>query len=323
MRFVKMHGIGNDYVYVDAFACPIDDPAGLARAVSVRQTGVGSDGLILVAPPSRPGDADVRMRMFNADGSESEMCGNGVRCVTKFAIDRGLADANPLRVETGRGTLPIRWTVGPDGRVDAATVEMGEPILACGRIPAEIPGVAAEAEVIGWPMPRSFLANAGIADADWDAARLERRMTLVSMGNPHLVVFCPDVAGVPLADLGPALERHPWFPRRMNVHVVSRVGPDEFAMRTWERGSGITLACGTGASAVGVACVRLGLASGTRPMLVHLPGGDLRIDLGIERNGGTVRKTGPASEVFEGELSEEFLAANGIRVGVPGRAVRA
>lgn len=319
MRFVKMHGIGNDYVYVDAFAFAIDDPAALARAVSVRQTGVGSDGLILVAPPSRPGEADVRMRMFNSDGSESEMCGNGVRCVTKFAIDRGLADANPLRVETGRGTLPIRWTAAADGRVDAATVDMGEPILACGRIPAEVPGVAAGAEVLGLPMPEAFLAAAGIAGAEWDDAGLERRMSLVSMGNPHLVVLCRDVAEVPLAGLGPALERHPWFPRRMNVHVVARAGTDEFAMRTWERGSGITLACGTGASAVGVACVRLGLASGARPMLVHLPGGDLR----IEWNGGTVRMTGPASEVFEGELSQDFLESLGVRVVARGGAVRA
>jgi diaminopimelate epimerase len=321
MRFVKMHGIGNDYVYVDAFASVIDDPPALARAVSVRQTGVGSDGLILVAPPSRPGVADVRMRMFNADGSESEMCGNGIRCVAKFAIDRGLADANPLRIETGRGTLEIRWSAGPDGRVATATVDMGEPILACGRIPAEIPGVRPEAEVIGHELPARFLAVAGLGDGqrddEWDAAGLERRITLVSMGNPHLVVLCPDAARVPLADLGPALERHPWFPRRMNVHVVSPVGPDGFAMRTWERGSGITLACGTGASAVGVACVRLGLASGSRPMLVHLPGGDLE----IEWNGGTVRMTGPASEVFEGELSEEFLESRGVRVAA--RAVRA
>jgi diaminopimelate epimerase len=257
------------------------------------------------------------MRMFNADGSESEMCGNGIRCVAKFAIDRGLADANPLRIETGRGTLEIRWSAGPDGRVATATVDMGEPILACGRIPAEIPGVPPEAEVIGHELPARFLAVAGLGDAEWDAAGLERRITLVSMGNPHLVVLCPDAARVPLADLGPALERHPWFPRRMNVHVVSPVGPDEFAMRTWERGSGITLACGTGASAVGVACVRLGLASGSRPMLVHLPGGDLE----IEWSGGTVRMTGPASEVFEGELSEEFLESRGVRVAA--RAVRA
>jgi diaminopimelate epimerase len=311
MRFVKMHGIGNDYVYVDAFAWAIEDPAALARAVSVRQTGVGSDGLILVAPPSRAGIADVRMRMFNADGSESEMCGNGVRCVTKFAVDRGISAANPLRVETGRGVLSIRWKAGNDRRVAAATVDMGEPILACGRIPAEIPGVAGDAEVVGRAIGPEFLLAAGIAESDWDAAGLGRTLSLVSMGNPHAIFLAREVEEVPLADLGPALERHPWFPRRMNVHVVTRRGPQELSMRTWERGSGITLACGTGASAVGVAAVRLGLADGGRPMVVHLPGGDL----GIEWDGGTVRMTGPASEVFEGELSEEFLESLGVRVG--------
>jgi diaminopimelate epimerase len=317
MRFVKMHGIGNDYVYVDAFAWEIGDPPALARAVSVRQTGVGSDGLILVAPPSRPGAADVRMRMFNADGSESEMCGNGVRCVAKFAVDRGLAAANPLRVETGRGVLSIRWTAGRDGRVAAATVDMGEPTFACGRIPAEIPGLAGEAEVMGRGFGRDFLAAAGLAESDWDAAGLGRSISLVSMGNPHAIFLAREVEAVPLADLGPSLERHPWFPQRMNVHVVTRRGPQELAMRTWERGSGITLACGTGAGAVGVAAVRLGLADGGRPMLVRLPGGELE----IEWNGGPVRMRGPATEVFEGDLSEEFLESFG--VGFAARAVPA
>jgi len=309
MRFVKMHGIGNDYVYVDAFATSVEDPAALARAVSVRQTGVGSDGLILVAPPSRAGVADVRMRMFNADGSESEMCGNGIRCVAKFTIDRGLAEANPLRIETGRGTLEIRWRTGPDGKVREATVDMGEPILACGRVPAEVPGVAAEGIVLGRPLGADFFAAGGIAADEWDASGLERSMSLVSMGNPHAIFLARAVDAVDLAGLGPLLERHPWFPRRINAHAVERIGPREFRMRTWERGSGLTLACGTGASAVAAACRRLGLASDRESLRIRLPGGELS----MEERDGRVLMTGPASEVFEAELSEEFLESLGVR----------
>lgn len=310
MQFVKMHGIGNDYVYVNAFDADamrcVGEPSAFARVVSDRNTGVGSDGLILVAPPRVPG-ADVRMRMFNADGSESEMCGNGVRCVAKFAIDRGLATANPLRVETGRGVLPIEWSRGADGRVASATVNMGAPILASAEIPANVPGVDRRARIVRHPIPREMLAIAG--DSGWiDACGCEPLITCVSMGNPHVVLHCRDVAAVPLAAIGPGLERHPWFPKRINVHVVQVLSEREVIMRTWERGSGITLACGTGASAVCVAGVLAGRSG--ESILAHLPGGDLRLEWNRSQGGddAAVRMTGPATEVFEGTFSEAWLA---------------
>ncbi len=303
MRFVKMHGIGNDYVYVDAFRERVDDPPALARLVSDRHTGVGSDGLILVAPPSQGVEADVRMRMFNADGSESEMCGNGVRCVAKFAIDRGLARANPLRVETGRGVLSIAWDLATDGTVSEATVDMGEPILEAGRIPASIPGIAPGSRVVAH---RVRLEELVPGDLRWAAdAGFEPAMTLVSMGNPHVVFFVRDAAAVPLERIGPSIERHAWFPRRINVHVVEVVAPGEVIMRTWERGSGITLACGTGASAVCVAGVLAGKSATS--IEAHLPGGDLR--LRWDGDGHSVLMTGPATEVYEGTLAPSFLAA--------------
>lgn len=302
MRFVKMHGIGNDYVYVDAFRTRIDDPAALARALSDRHVGVGSDGLILVAPPSPGVAADVRMRMFNADGSEGEMCGNGVRCVAKFAIDRGLATADPLRVETGRGVLDIAWRRGADGRVAEATVDLGPPILEAQAIPVAIPGVAPTARVVDRAVRADELVP---GDARWgDACGLDPRMTCVSMGNPHVVLFVEDVDAVPLERVGPVIERHAWFPRRINLHLVEMLARDEARMRTWERGSGITKACGTGAGAVCVAGVLTG--RGDREILLHLPGGDLR--LAWPGDGAGVLKTGPAREVFEGTLSPEYLA---------------
>jgi diaminopimelate epimerase len=296
MRFVKMHGIGNDYVYVNAYDDPVEDPAEIARLVSPRNFGIGSDGLILVCPPSDPA-ADVRMRMFNADGSESEMCGNGVRCVAKFAIDRGIARGNPVRVETGRGVLAIAWTRGDDGRVSEATVDMGAPMLDAARIPATIPGVQPSARIVGHPIAIETLA---CGDGAWiAAAECEASITCVSMGNPHLVIYCRDVSLVPLERIGPVLERHPWFPKRINVHVVEVDEEDEVTMRTWERGSGITLACGTGASAVCVAGVLTGRSA--KRILAHLPGGDLR--LAWEGEGSSVFMTGPATEVFAGEIT--------------------
>jgi diaminopimelate epimerase len=310
MRFVKMHGIGNDYVYVNAFEERLDDAPAMARLVSDRHTGVGSDGLILVAPPSVPG-ADVRMRMFNADGSESEMCGNGVRCVAKFAVDRGIAFGNPLRVETGRGVLRIEWRAGRDGRVEEATVDMGAPILAADAIPVRIPGLAPTARVVNHALPQAMLAA---GDAGWIAeSGCESALTCVSMGNPHAIIYCSRGSKIPLERVGPALEQHPWFPKRINVHFVEVVSPAEVVMRTWERGSGITLACGTGASAVCVAGVLTG-RSGER-ILAHLPGGDLRLEWERSTQGeqATVRMTGPATEVFEGELLTSFVAGHAHR----------
>ncbi|MFO0829558.1 MAG: diaminopimelate epimerase [Phycisphaerales bacterium] len=304
MRFVKMHGIGNDYVYVNAFEERVDDPAGVARVVSDRHTGIGSDGLILVAPPTDRGAADVRMRMFNADGSESEMCGNGVRCVTKFAVDRGIASRNPLRVETGRGVLSIRWQRGDDDRVAAATVDMGPPILDAARIPVAIPGVPASSRVVAQPVDESFLG--ATRGESWPRdADVAMHITCVSMGNPHVVLWCRDVRAIPLERIGPTIENHAWFPKRINVHFVEVVSAREVVMRTWERGSGITLACGTGASAVCVAGVLCRMTGGD--LLAHLPGGDLRLEW--RGDGASVLMTGPATEVFEGTLHPSMLPA--------------
>jgi diaminopimelate epimerase len=291
MRFTKMHGIGNDYVYLDCFREPVpDDPPELARRIADRHFGVGGDGLILICPSAK---AAARMRMFNADGSEAEMCGNGVRCVAKYVFDHGIARENPLKIETGAGVLSLQLETN-NGRVERARVDMGEPILEAARIPVKLPGIAADARVIDVPLaPHVELVNF----EGWiEACGLDPRMTCVSTGNPHLVLYCQHVAAVPLAWIGPKLETHPVFPRRTNVHVVQVHGAGEVTMRTWERGSGITLACGTGASAV---CVAGSLAKRTdRKILAHLPGGDLELEWALD---GRVYMTGTATEVFSGE----------------------
>lgn len=283
IAFVKMHGLGNDYVYVDGFSQAIDDPSGLARVIADRHRGVGGDGLILILPPAPGVAADVRMRMFNADGSESEMCGNGVRCVAKYAVDHGLTEARPLRVQTGRGVLGLEWVRGSDGKVERVSVEMGAPILELGQVPVD-----ADALLTLEPLERGF---AGMLAAGGEVFRA----VFVSMGNPHAVIWCEDVATIDLARIGPALERHPAFPRRANIHFVQVHGPTEVTMRTWERGSGMTQACGTGASAVCVAGVVDGRTE--RTILAHLPGGDLDLSW---RDDDQVLMTGPATEVFSG-----------------------
>jgi diaminopimelate epimerase len=277
MRFTKMHGTGNDYVYVDGFSqhVHINDPAGLARAVSDRHCGVGSDGLILLLPSAV---ADVRMRMFNADGSEAEMCGNGIRCVAKYAYDHALVRVNPMRVETDAGVKVIDLTLGTDGKVAAATVDMGEPALHPKVIPVAVEGDRA-------------------VDVPISAGGAKFRMTCVSMGNPHAVIYVEDVGSVELEKLGPELEHHAIFPSRTNVQFVQVHSSGEVTMRTWERGSGATLACGTGASAVCVAGVLTGRSG--REIQVHLPGGDLHVVWRQDNN--HVYLTGPAVEVFSGE----------------------
>ena len=278
MRFTKMHGLGNDYVYVDCFAEQVASPSDLARTLSDRHFGVGGDGLILILPSD---DADVRMRMFNADGSEGQMCGNGIRCLAKYAYDHGLARVNPMRVATEAGVKDIDLVLDSDGTVAAATVDMGEPILAPDRIPVKMP----MRHVVDVPLRLSHHALG---------------ITCVSMGNPHAVIYTDDVAAVALAELGPEIETHPVFPERVNVHFVQVHGPDEVTMRTWERGSGITLACGTGASAVCVAGVLTGKTG--RDITAHLPGGDLKLE--YRRSDNHVYMTGPAVEVFSGEWPE-------------------
>ncbi|MCX5658179.1 MAG: diaminopimelate epimerase, partial [Planctomycetota bacterium] len=249
MRFIKMHGIGNDYVYVNAFRETVKDPAKTAIRVSDRHTAIGGDGLIMVCPPEQGVDAHVRMRMFNADGSESEMCGNGVRCVCKLAHDHGLSTANPMKVQTGRGVLTLRYTKGPDGKVDQVTVDMGEPILEAAKIPVKIPNLGEAERVVNFPMPdgKEIYPTLEAITAAQRGAGLEPGMTCVSMGNPHATFYCRDVAKIPLATIGPGIEHHAFFPRRINVHFVQVHSPTEVTMRTWERGSGITMACGTGA----------------------------------------------------------------------------
>jgi diaminopimelate epimerase len=282
MRFIKMHGLGNDYVYVDCFSQPVPaNPSLLARAVSDRHFGIGSDGLILVC---RSEVADAQMRMFNADGSESEMCGNGIRCVAKLVHDHGLSAANPLRIETGRGVLTLHLNLR-HGKVDTVRVDMGEPILEAEQIPTTLPGP----RVIDLPLPLS---------ADFGGmAGIEMRGTCVSMGNPHVTVFVNKVDKVPLEQIGPVLETLSVFPRRINVHFVQVLSDAEVVMRTWERGSGITLACGTGACAVAVSGVLTGRTG--RNLLAHLPGGDLLLEWNEADN--HVYMTGPAIEVFQGK----------------------
>ncbi len=295
MRFTKMHGIGNDYVYVNGLTETVADPAKAAISVADRHFGVGGDGLILVLPPtSIAAGAHVRMRMFNADGSESEMCGNGIRCVCKFAHDHGLSTANPMRIETGRGILTLRYTTDARGKVEQVTVDMGEPILEPAKVPVairDVPQVVNHSvrSLIDWP---ANLSSSWIADCG-----LDLRMTCVSMGNPHATFFCKDVAKVPLEIVGPVIERHAVFPRRVNVHFVQVHSRGEVTMRTWERGSGITLACGTGASAVCVSGVLTDHSD--RKILAHLPGGDLTLEWKASDN--HVYMTGPATEVFTGE----------------------
>jgi len=284
MRFTKMHGLGNDYVYVDCFSQKIPaDPAALAQQIADRHFGVGGDGLILICPSER---ADARMRMFNADGSESEMCGNGVRCVAKFVYDHGIAKKETLTIETGRGVLTL--ALETDGqRAHRIRVDMGEPILDAAQIPTTLPGP----QVINVPL-RMESQQPWFKDCGVDP-----RITCVSMGNPHVVIFCDDVAKIPLEQIGPLLENDPWFPRRINVHFVQVHSAGEVTMRTWERGSGITLACGTGACSVCVAGVLTQRT--TRQITAHLPGGDLLLDWNDSDQ--HVYMTGPAVEVFSGD----------------------
>jgi diaminopimelate epimerase len=289
--FVKMHGAANDYVFVDCFATPTpDDPARLAVRMADRHRGIGGDGLILVEPAAGfaaggLARASARMRMFNADGSEAEMCGNGVRCVAHLVVARGRAAAGPVTIETGRGTLTL--VVTPTGpRSSRVRVEMGAPLLDAAEIPVAMP----EGRVVDAPC--EALAT---AEPWWQECGLDPRMTCVSMGNPHVVFYCGDVDRVPLEAVGPRLETAPLFPRRVNVHFVQVLARDHVRMRTWERGSGITMACGTGASAVCVAGVLTGRTAET--IAADLPGGTLALEW---PGAGAVVMTGPAEEVFEG-----------------------
>jgi len=273
MKFTKMHGIGNDYVYVNCFEEKVGNPAELARKISDRHFGVGSDGLILIMHSK---SADCRMRMFNADGSEAEMCGNGVRCVAKYAYERGIARKEEMSIETGAGILNLKLFRKGDV-IEKVRVNMGAARLA----PAEIPVNLAGEKIVNTPLR--------ILDREF-------RITCVSMGNPHCVIFVDDVRKFPVEKYGPPIEAHAVFPKRTNVEFVQIVNSREVVQRTWERGAGETMACGTGASAVCVAGVLNGMTE--RTIVNHLAGGDLELEWAQD---GTVFMTGPAVEVFEGE----------------------
>lgn len=285
MKFTKMHGAGNDYIYVDCFAEPFpDDPAALARQISDRHFGVGGDGLILICPSDR---GDARMRMFNADGSEAEMCGNGVRCLGKYVYDHGLSNKETLAIETGRGVLTLELEVS-DGLVERVRVDMGRPILTAADIPTTLPGdpvVGARLEVAGRKLD----------------------VTCVSMGNPHCVTFVERLSDEWVLGVGSKIETDSHFPRRVNAEFVQVLSPREVRMRVWERGSGETLACGTGASAV---CVAGALAGRTeRRIMAHLPGGDLELEWADDDH---VYMTGPAVEVFSGQWNAAGCTAGSL-----------
>jgi diaminopimelate epimerase len=279
MRFTKMQGCGNDYIYVNCFELPLPkDPAELARKMSDRHFGIGGDGLILICPSNN--GADAWMRMFNADGSESEMCGNGLRCVAKYVHDHGIRKAEQLRIQTGRGILAVDLEVKA-GKVERATVNMGKPILEGAMIPTKLRGN---------PPVEVPLSIAG----------QELHVTAVSMGNPHCVTFVEKATDDLVLGLGPKIENSSMFPARTNVEFIEVISPTEVRQRTWERGSGETLACGTGASAVCVAGVLTGRTK--RKIINHLRGGDLALEW--RESDGCVYKTGPAVEVFSGDWQE-------------------
>ena len=275
MKFTKMQGIGNDYVYVNCLQETIENPSELAKKISDRHCGVGSDGLIMINPSDK---ADFEMEMYNADGSRGEMCGNGIRCVAKYVYDYGLTDKTSISVETLAGIKYLDLTV-EDGKVVLVKVDMGKPMLR----PEEVPVVSEKEEVIDEPIT---------VDGQ------EYRMTCVSMGNPHAVVFIDqDVKEFPLETVGVKFENHERFPKRVNTEFVNVLDRHTAQMRVWERGSGETLACGTGACAVAVACALNGLTEDE--VTVKLLGGDLQIKWDREKN--TVYMTGPAEVVFDGE----------------------
>ena len=275
MKFTKMHGIGNDYVYVNCLQEKVEDPSGTARKISTRHFGIGSDGLILIKPSEK---ADFQMDMYNADGSKGAMCGNGIRCVAKYVYDYGLTDKTSIAVETGSGIKYLDLTV-ENNKVTMVKVDMGEPDLTASHIPIK----AQTEQVIDEPI-----------EVDGKTYRI----TGVSMGNPHGVVFLDDIDSLDIEKIGPSFENHVRFPDRINTEFVQLDNRSHVRMRVWERGSGETLACGTGACAVAVACVVNGLTQ--REVTVSLRGGDLKICW--DEKDGHVYMTGPATVVFDGEI---------------------
>ncbi len=276
MKFTKMQGLGNDYIYVDCTRADLKNPSEIAKKVSDRHFGIGSDGLVLILPSQK---ADFRMRMFNSDGSESEMCGNAIRCVGKYVYDNGLTNKNIINIETLAGIKVLTMTV-ENGQVTLVRVDMGEPIL----LPKDVP-VDSEKD--------RFVAE--LVNID----NREFKVTAVSMGNPHAVSYIDDVASFPLSQIGPKMETNKLFPRKVNAEFVQIIDRTTLKMRVWERGAGETLACGTGACAVLVSSVLNNLSE--RAATVKLLGGDLFIEWSETDN--HVYMTGPAVKVFDGEIN--------------------
>ena len=282
MKFTKMHGIGNDYVYVNCFEETVDDPAAVARFVSDRHFGIGSDGLILIKPSEA---ADCEMDMYNLDGSQGAMCGNGIRCVAKYAYDYGIVHKTQISVATRSGIKYLDLTV-KDGKVSQVKVNMGAPILTASQIPV----VSEKEEVINEPL---------------EVNGETYYITAVSMGNPHAIVYMTDVDHLDIEKIGPSFENHVAFPDRVNTEFVEVLDEHTVKMRVWERGSGETLACGTGACAVAVASILNERVDGDKPVTVKLLGGDLEIYWNRQEN--LVYMTGPATTVFDGEIDLSFL----------------
>lgn len=278
MKFTKMHGCGNDYIYVNGFEERIADPSKTARILSDRHFGIGSDGFILINPSDK---ADFEMEMYNADGSRGKMCGNGIRCVAKYVYDNGLTDKTEISVETLGGIKYLKLTVS-DGKVEKVRVNMGAPVFDC----AQIPVIADTETAIDMPITVNGMPY---------------RATCVSMGNPHAVVYVEDVANYDLEHIGPWFENHKRFPERINTEFIRMIDRKNIEMRVWERGSGETWACGTGACAAAVASIVNGFAD--KEVTVHLRGGDLEISWDPDGEDKNVYMTGPATTVFEGETS--------------------
>lgn len=278
LKFTKMHGAGNDYIYINCFEETVKDPEKLAIKVSDRHFGIGSDGLILISPSDK---ADFKMNIYNADGSEGMMCGNGIRCVSKYVYDNGMTDKDEISVETRSGIKLIKMNV-ENGKVVSARVNMGEPILQADKIPTKFDG-------------ESVVRQKLTID------RKEYEVTCVSMGNPHCIVYVDDVKNIDLEKIGPKFENNEMFPERINTEFVHVVSDTELDMRVWERGSGETLACGTGSCAVTVASVLCGYCKRNTEIKINLLGGTLT---DIWTDGGDVYMTGPAATVCTGEIEE-------------------
>ena len=279
LKFTKMHGCGNDYIYFNCFETPVEDPEELSVRISDRHFGVGGDGIVLICPSDK---ADAKMRMFNIDGSEGKMCGNAIRCVGKYLYDNGIKRCNPLTIDTLSGIKTLNLNIGADGKVDSVRVDMGKAILKPEEIPVKLDGETAVARPV-------------------TIEGKEYKITCVSMGNPHCVVFTDtDVSELPLEQSGPKFEFDSLFPERVNTEFINVIDKNTLKMRVWERGSGETLACGTGACASVVAACLNGFCEKDTDITVRLVGGELVIRYTDE----AVTMTGPATVAFTGELPE-------------------